>query len=467
MNRKSFLQTSTSSVLGYAGMALGGGLAYDSKKTYSAPSDLKITDIRGCVLATHFTNPIIKIYTNQDIYGIGEVRDAGWLASALLMKPYLVGRNPMDIESILASVRHLSGHGRYGGGYSAIDIALMDLMGKALDMPCWALLDNGNKQREEVEMYSTLGHIDDSPRFEHFLDKRLEVDYKHYKYNVKNLRQVEGALEAGLPTQKGLQIWGDELLKLREKYGYNVSISAQAFGYQTAESAIEVGNYLAQPQFGLEYMEEMIPYNRFNSVNLNRQIVDSSRTPNQAGENIFGFENFVPFIEAGALDYIHPDMLTSGGMIETKKIADYAEIHGIPTIIHAAPSPIAIIAKVHCAATIRSFHSLEYQFRWNYMPWWEDLVTGIEKPIIRKGGVIKVPDGPGLGITLNEEVAEKYLMLPENLPFDSGLFKPTPQFDQPMRLAEARKKGLIGYPMGNFNWWHVDENLEYGFKPRS
>lgn len=136
-------------------------------------------------------------------------------------------------------------------------------------------------------------------------------------------------------------------------------------------------------------------------------------------------------------------------------------------MLHAAPSPVAQIAMVHCAATIRTFHALEYQFRWLQMPWWDDLVSGVEKPVIQPGGVIPVPDGPGLGIEFNEEVAEKYLMDPEYLPFDPGLFGPTPQFDRPMRLAEARSKGLIDYERDNsYSWWHLDENLEYGFKPR-
>ena len=443
------------------------GLAFNPKNAYSRPSNLKITDIRGCVLATHFPNPLIKIYTNQDLVGLGEVRDNGWLASALMMKPYLVGKDPLDIENILRSIRHLSGHGRFGGGYSAIDIALMDLAGKALGVPSWKLLDLGEQQREEVPIYASLGGVRDTPRFEEFMKRRVEKEYQHYKLNVADLDEVEGALEAGVPTQKGLEVWGEEIRGLRETIGYEVSLGAQAFGYQTAESAIEVGRFMAQAPYSLSYIEEMVPFTRFNSVNLNRRIAEGSPTPNQAGENIFGLEAFAPFIEAGALDIIHPDMLTSGGMIETKRIADYADRHGISTMIHAAPSPVALIAMAHCASTIRAFRALEYQFRWLQMPWWNDLVTGVEKPIIQPGGVLPVPEGPGLGIELNEEVVEKHLMDSDYLPFDPGLFEPTPQFDEPMRLLEAKQKGLIDYDRDTgYSWWHLDENLDYGYKPR-
>src|SRR5690554_2810832 len=127
MDRRTFFRSSTAAALAYPETAAR-ELAIDPAYPRSQPSDLVITDMRGCVLASHFPNPIIKIYTNQEIFGIGEVRDYGWIASALMMKPYLVGRSPYEYAEILRSIRHLGGHGRYGGGYSAVDIALLDLL---------------------------------------------------------------------------------------------------------------------------------------------------------------------------------------------------------------------------------------------------------------------------------------------------------------------------------------------------
>ena len=116
MNRKSFLQKSIMGgvALGYPGMIMGETFS-SPKNSYSRPSDLKITDIRGATLAAIYDFPIIKIYTNQGIVGLGEVRDAGWIAQALMMKPYLIGKDPLDIETILMSIRHLTGTGRYSG----------------------------------------------------------------------------------------------------------------------------------------------------------------------------------------------------------------------------------------------------------------------------------------------------------------------------------------------------------------
>src|ERR1035437_1842939 len=92
----------------------------------SSPSALKITDIRACRIAANYDYPIIKVYTNQDIYGLGEVRDAGVEGMALMLKPFLVGQDPTDIEGLLRRIRPYANHGRNGGGYSAIGIALPD-----------------------------------------------------------------------------------------------------------------------------------------------------------------------------------------------------------------------------------------------------------------------------------------------------------------------------------------------------
>ena len=104
---------------------------------------------------------------------------------------------------------------------------------------------------------------------------------------------------------------------------------------------------------------------------------------------------------------IQPDLASSGGILETKKIGDYAEERGVPMALHFAGSPISLMANIHCAAATQNFVALEHHGV--DVPFWEDLVTGVEKPIFNKG-FIKVPDKPGLGVELNEEVARKHLL---------------------------------------------------------
>jgi L-alanine-DL-glutamate epimerase-like enolase superfamily enzyme len=463
MDRKSFLQKSA---LGYSGLVVG-GLAVNPMETPSKPSDLKITDIRAVVLAANYDYSIIKIYTNQGIVGLGEVRDAGWPAQALMMKPYLIGKNPLDIEPILKSVSHLTGNGRFGGGYSAIDIALMDIAGKVLGVPCWQLLSTprGNtfrKVHEQIACYS------DTPAASNFelqnimFKRRLDLGFQHFKMDLRPrlFDGIEGCLVGGLPTEKGLQVWGENILNIRDIIGYKVNLGADHFGRMDVNTGIALGNYMTDSKYSLAYIEDVVSFGAFNSVKINSQITAGSATPTLGFEDIYGFENFRPFIENRGVAIIHPDPLTSGGMIETKKIAEYAALFGIKTMMHNAGSPVGTMAMVHCAATIPSFISLENHAL--EMPWWSDIVDGIEKPLLKMGGVINVPDTPGLGIELNDEIIKKHMRESKYLPYDPGFFAPTKMFDQPISMREARMKGIIGgYKVGG-PWWHYNDDNVYG-----
>ena len=108
-------------------------------------------------------------------------------------------------------------------------------------------------------------------------------------------------------------------------------------------------------------------------------------------------------------------------LLETKKIGDMAEDFGIPMAMHQAGSPIVAMANVHCAAATQNFIGLEMHSV--DVPWWDSLVDGVSKPII-ENGFVNVPEGPGLGIELNEEAIKSGLDDPEK-----GYFAPTPEWD--------------------------------------
>jgi L-alanine-DL-glutamate epimerase-like enolase superfamily enzyme len=460
MDRKSFLQKSVMGgmALGYSGMVMNDSFT-SPKEALSRPSDLKITDIRGATLAAIYDFPIIKIYTNQGIIGLGEVRDAGWIAQALMLKPYLIGKDPLDIEPILASIRHMTGPGRYAGGYAAIDMALMDLAGKALGVPCWKLL--GSKVRDKIDIYADCPTVMKEENLKLMMKRRFDLGLRHYKIDLTPalLRGINGTIANNLPTRKGLEVWGEHVAVARGIIGNDVRLGADHFGNMTVESGIELGNFLADPKYNIAYIEDVIHFTRFNAVNLNRQITQGSKTPTLNGEDIFSLENFKPWCEQNAVKIIHPDLLTCGGMIETKKVADYSYQFGINVMMHCASSPIGVMANVHTAATLKEFTSLESHTI--EMPWVNDLVKGIPKPIIQNGA-IPVPDGPGLGIEFVDEVAEKYLREPKYLAYKSGLFSPTPEFDKKMTMMEAKEKGLIGeYHQSGGPWWHFNDEGVY------
>ena len=157
MNRRSVLKSSLALL---AGGAVGPMAAAESEiknvNTASSPSNLKITDMRYAVIVKPGPSPcaLIRIDTNQGVYGLGECRDAGREGTALVLKPHLVGRNPLGIEPILDSIRNFPNHQRMGGGYSVVDLALHDIAGKVYGVPAWRLI--GSKYRNRVRIYCHL-----------------------------------------------------------------------------------------------------------------------------------------------------------------------------------------------------------------------------------------------------------------------------------------------------------------------
>ena len=120
--------------------------------THSRPSDLRITDIRVAeIVGAPFTSALLKIYTNQGLVGLGEVRDGASATFALMLKSRLLGENPCDIDRLFRRIKQFGGHGRQGGGVSGIEVALWDLAGKAHGVPVYQML--GGKFRDKVRIY--------------------------------------------------------------------------------------------------------------------------------------------------------------------------------------------------------------------------------------------------------------------------------------------------------------------------
>ena len=126
--------------------------ALDRVNTNSKPSELRITDMRVAeIVGAPFTSALLKIYTNQGIVGLGEVRDGASATFALMLKSRLLGENPCDVDRLFRRIKQFGGHGRQGGGVSAVEIALWDLAGKAYGVPIYQML--GGKFRDRVRMY--------------------------------------------------------------------------------------------------------------------------------------------------------------------------------------------------------------------------------------------------------------------------------------------------------------------------
>ncbi len=413
----------------------------DKVNTYSRPSDLRITDLRVAVVSSNYDYPIIRIDTNQDVYGIGEVRDAGHKENALQFKSMLLGQNPCNVDMIFHSIKRFGNWGREGGGVSGIEIALMDLIGKVYGVPCYQML--GGQYRQKVRLYAdTPQPATPTPEAyaEHVLARKaLGLTFIKFDVGLHVLEGVEGTT-IGRSTQfehtmtrqwrapgtgpvvqvteKGYARMAEIVAAVRQAVGWETSLCIDHFGHgmMTVKEVIRLGKAL-EP-YGLSWIEDPALW---WDVDAHKQVTDALLVPTAAGEEWYLWEGFRPFIENRAVDIIHPDILTSGGMTETKHIADYAERYGIPTALHFAGSPIAFMANLHLAAALPSFVALEHHGL--DLPFWDNLVTGLPKHYI-EGGYVAVPETPGLGLDLNLEGIKSNLRFP-------GLFEPTDEWNTP------------------------------------
>lgn len=452
-SRRSFLKKS---VLGSGGLALGGMLfspieevlAQSTSRVnrFGAPAGLKITDMRYCVpMTTVGRCPIIRIDTNQGIYGLGEVRDGGDVRYALMLKSRLLGMNPCNVELIFKSLKQFGFHGRQAGGVCGVEMALWDLAGKAYNVPAYQLL--GGRYRDTVRLYADTPEEEDSNVFSAKVKDRLETKgYTWLKMDlgIELIKDIPGTtINGSFWKDKGTQ-WNDRPMtlgntkhpftqvqitdkgldeiakyvdKVRSAVGYDVPLSSDHFGHFDMNNAIRLAQKL-EP-YRLAWMEDVIPWEYTQQL---KEISATVNTPIATGEDIYLKEEFIKLIDSHAVDIIHPDLSSSGGLLETKKIGDYAEEKGVAMAMHFAGTPVAFMANVHCAAATQNVLALEHH---NIdLPFWEDYVhTADKKPLIVHG-FANVPDTPGLGVTLNEEVLKQHLD-----PKDNTFFEPTPQWN--------------------------------------
>ena len=417
----------------------------DNIRQNSRPSALRITDVRTATVGWQgWRFPIIRIDTNQGICGYGEVRDGASKIYALMLKRQLVGENPCNIDRVFRKIKQFGHHARQGGGVCGVEMALLDLAGKAYDVPAYALA--GGKFRDGIRMYCDTPSQPDGQAMGHKLLERIQLGFTMHKIDVgiQMLVGVKDALsypdgflasDSGTPTArkvdiskiqhpfthvrltpKGLQLLCEYVGQVRAVVGNEVPIAADHFGHIGVDDCLRLGEAL-EP-FNLAWLEDMVPWQYTEQwVQMERLL----KTPVCTGEDIYLKEGFLPLLQARAVNIIHPDLATSGGILETKRIGDLAQEYGISMALHMAGTPISTLASVHCAAATENFIALEHHFA--DIPFWDDFIDGIPKPIIQNG-FIAVPTAPGLGFTLNEEAVKAHL-----IPEDRGFFEPTPQWD--------------------------------------
>jgi L-alanine-DL-glutamate epimerase-like enolase superfamily enzyme len=373
----------------------------------SAPADLKITDIRGLTIASNYDYPIIRIDTDQGVYGLGELFCLDMISQALLLKPFLVGKNPLQIEAILAEIRQFATQGPTSGAYSAVDIALHDIAGKVYGVPVWRLL--GNKLRDKALLYCDTTGIPDAQRYGRRMAQRKKQGFQFFKMDLYTsmVENKPGAVDArGVATDKGLKYLCEIIAGVREGIGWD-PLAADHFGRLTVNDAIRYAR--AFEPYQLAWAEDLISARDWRGF---KKITESTTTPTLTGEMLFGLEEgWKDLIDNQAVDMIHPDVTNGGGLL------------------HMANSAVGQVASVHLAATLTNFLVLEYHAV--DIPGWQDVVTGVEKPIFGTDGYQHVPDTPGLGLELNEAVVKEHLRNP-SYAVPGGYFEPTVMYDKPL-----------------------------------
>ncbi len=447
--RRSFLKKA-----GMGGLMLGGFMFSSIEDTlaqstsrvnrFSAPSELKITDMRFAVVMNgHARCPVLRIDTNQGIYGLGEVRDGASYRYAMFLKSRILGMNPCSVELIFKRIKQFGFHGRQGGGVCGVEMALWDIAGKAYNVPAYQLL--GGKYRDKVRLYADTPEGENEADFVAKVNKRMGEEgftFMKMDFGIELLKGIPGTTSnsnfwdigrqwtnepmtyGGTEhpftqvqiTDKGLQIMVERIALVREKIGYEIPLASDHYGHFDHNNAIRLGR--AVEKYRLAWLEDLIPWKFTEQW---KTISDAIETPTLTGEDIYLKEDFIKLIDARAVDLVHPDLATSGGLLETKKIGDYAEERGVAMAMHFAGTPVSFMANVHCAAATQNFVALEHHSV--DVDYWASLVK-TKKPMVEKG-FATVPDSPGLGIELNEEVVKKHLD-PEN----NAYFAPSPEWDK-------------------------------------
>jgi galactonate dehydratase len=407
MKRREFLRQS----------AIGAGLLAGASTAYSLPK-LKITKVNAVEL-NGFNSKFVRVHTDGGLTGTGEIVDTIGAAQIINEKlgPSIEGFDPLDIEGIYFHFwgwgkvpdatwpvfMRGAGGGPYHAAVSGIEIALWDLAGKAMGAPVYRLL--GGKVRDKVAVYFWYGGPDfvkQMVRDHNVRAFKMAIDTSVTERGDPNRRLDPGKRSHWTITNHEL----DEVVKAvgdaRDAVGPDVEIGVECHTRYNTETAIQIGRAIAssRPMF----LEEPIPSDNLDAMALVRRSIP---VPLACGENIYTRYGYRQVVEKQAAAIIQPDMTKCGGLLETKKIANLAEIYHIDIAPHGVASPLGGMAYAHVCATVPNFLILEFGH----------LLREQSKPIrdlMRnqpeyENGFVKIPETPGIGIEVNDDAIREKL----------------------------------------------------------
>jgi L-alanine-DL-glutamate epimerase-like enolase superfamily enzyme len=371
---------------------------------------VKIKDVQTLLIQGPRTYTLVKVVSDSGLYGIGEAYGSpgvGVKEQVLALKPELIGKDPLEIDTIYVGLGQRTDGSAHSlmRAASGIEMALWDLAGKVLGVPTTTLL--GGKFRDRVRMYDHAAprNMSDPASCREWA-QRVKADpagFRCHKYmSQRTTPETDYARDRSnrlLTTMELTRIrkgWENS----REALGWDHDLMVHCHWEYDLRTSIQLSE--AVESIRPVWLEDPMPPDYSDSW---KRLVAASKVPICMGENLSRRHEFKDFIVNQACDILHPDLRNSGGFLETKRIADMAEVFGLPMATHNTGSIVNTIATAQWAGSIRDFLACETVC--GKGDWMDKLVLYDGPPI--KDGHIAITTKPGLGIELNPDVARAHL----------------------------------------------------------
>jgi L-alanine-DL-glutamate epimerase-like enolase superfamily enzyme len=370
---------------------------------------LKIRDVQTMVIQGVRTYTLVKVVADDGLYGIGEAYGSpgvGVKEQVLSLRPWLLNKDPLQIDAIYTHMGEhtpaLSGTRTDGSAHalmravSGIEMALWDLAGKALQVPTVTLL--GGRFRDRVRVYD---HA--APR--NMLDKS---SCREWAQKIKSDPSGFTAHKFGFPHDPVARVLSTrELMQIRQGFencreavGWDHDIMVHCHWELDLRSSIQLTQ--AVESIKPLWLEDPLPVDYTDSW---KRLAAASNVPVCTGENLVRRQGFKDFILNQGCDILNPDLRNTGGFLETRRMADMAEMFGLPMANHNTGSQVFTYATIQWAASLHDYMTCETV---TGLGDWMDQLLLLDGPYI-KDGFIQVPDKPGLGTELNPDVVKQHL----------------------------------------------------------
>jgi L-alanine-DL-glutamate epimerase-like enolase superfamily enzyme len=340
----------------------------------------------------------VNIHTDNGVIGLGETWYAPTVVEAAIhdhFGPLIIGRDPRNVELHWESMFRLSDHAGYGGAemraISAIDMALWDIKGQEVGMPIYELL--GGAVRKKIRVYATgmpyTGVVDHVRKL---LDRGITA--------MKGGPTIPLAMpsDGQYLSPKDLDRALDPVRKIRDAVGLEMQIANDGHGKWTLPVAIRIAQ--AMEPYEIMWQEDLMPLLNPQSL---RELQNSTKTPICISERLLGRWQFRHFIENGSARIVMPDLIWTGGISETHKVAILASSHQVPFAPHDATGPVNIFA---CAQVVMSSPNAMIQ---EFVPGFHEGWYGsyVDPNFEIEDGFLKAPELPGIGTRLKPDVMRR------------------------------------------------------------